>query len=217
MGVHPFFWFLQVCAHHHHAYRELQKHEGLDTEEPIHAAQDQQFCSGKFSPADKIARYRRVNLEWCWFLPSKFSDSAHQWAPKGLAGEEEQSWPAMLKSPFLQPCKGFSSSMFDAHSWLLRKRSWCFVFITDDKAIWTGLQGEGRKDGVQGSDLSEELPDDPGGSISFPVGYLKNTSLSHPKTTKGVSRSHKLSITSKSHRNIKYNKWLMHGVLNIGK
>ena len=181
MGVHPFFWFLQVCA-----YRELQKHEGLDTEEPIHAAQDQQFCSGKFSPADKIARYRRVNLEWCWFLPSKFSDSAHQWAPKGLAGEEEQSWPAMLKSPFLQPCKGFSSSMFDAHSWLLRKRSWCFVFITDDKAIWTGLQGEGRKDGVQGSDLSEELPDDPGGSISFPVCYLKKTSLSHQKKSESL-------------------------------
>jgi hypothetical protein len=54
------------------------------------------------------------------------------------------------------------------------------VFIADDKALRTGLQGEGRKDGVQGADLSEELPDDPGGSsISFPVGYLKNTSLSH--------------------------------------
>ena len=31
------------------------------------------------------------------------------------------------------------------------------------------------------------------------------------------SKLSKLSITSKSHRNIKYSKWLVHGVLNIGK
>jgi len=42
------FWFLQVCPHHHHAHREFQKHEGMDPQEPVHAAQDQQFCSGKF-------------------------------------------------------------------------------------------------------------------------------------------------------------------------
>ena len=32
-----------------------------------------------------------------------------------------------------------------------------------------------------------------------------------------VFSSSKLSVTSKSHRNIKYNKWRMHGTLNVGK
>ena len=34
---------------------------------------------------------------------------------------------------------------------------------------------------------------------------------------KNFPQNSKLSITSPSHQNIKYSKWLMHGVLNVGK
>jgi hypothetical protein len=42
------------------------------------------------------------------------------------------------------------------------------VLTTDDKALRTGLQRKGRKDGVQGANIGQEFSDDFGGSsISF--------------------------------------------------
>ena len=41
------------------------------------------------------------------------------------------------------------------------------LFTTDDKALRTGLQREGRKDGVQGANIGQEFSDDFGGNISF--------------------------------------------------
>jgi hypothetical protein len=41
------------------------------------------------------------------------------------------------------------------------------VLTTDDKALRTGLQRKGRKDGVQSANIGQEFSDDFGGSISF--------------------------------------------------
>jgi len=46
------------------------------------------------------------------------------------------------------------------------------LFTTDDKALRTGLQREGRKDGVQGANIGQEFSDDFGGNISF-VWFMK--------------------------------------------
>ena len=56
------------------------------------------------------------------------------------------------------------------------------VVTTDDKALRTGLQREGKKDGVQGANIGQEFSDDFGGNISFVwyvseitavIGYMK--------------------------------------------
>ena len=39
------------------------------------------------------------------------------------------------------------------------------AFAIDDEALRTRFQREGREDGIQGPDISEELPDDFGGKI----------------------------------------------------
>ena len=92
------FLFLQVCPYYYYAHGEFQKHEGMDPQEPVHAGEDQQFCSGKsicntgrfISELEWIRLNQRVS-HMVISCGNVAADSARQWASKGLAGEEEQS------------------------------------------------------------------------------------------------------------------------------